>query len=375
MKKNLIVLFGGKSVEHDISIITALQVMKLVPKEYVVTPVYVQKNGRWCIGNNLNEVDAYVDFPKGVKKKREVFLKFGSPYLFCDGTFGSGKLFKVDCALICLHGNYGEDGSICASLDMCNIPYTSSGHTSCAICMDKIFTKLVLDAENISNARYVYFDKNEYKDNKGYVINRLKNELGYPVVVKPANLGSSVGISVVNSEEELDEKIQYALEFDNRILIEEFLSDSEEFNCACVTVDGEVISSKVVSVDKGKIFSFDEKYITSSIKREKKCKKSVQNQISKLAKRVYKLFDCKGIVRIDFLKKDEKIYVNEINSVPGSLSTHMFSGISQKELVESIIKDAKKNFEEKERYVFSFDSDALKVYKTALANAKTKKLN
>ena len=87
MKKNLIVLFGGESVEHDISIITALQVMKLVPKEFAVTPVYVQKNGRWCIGNNLDEVDTYVDFPRNVKKKREVFLKFGSPYLFCDGVF------------------------------------------------------------------------------------------------------------------------------------------------------------------------------------------------------------------------------------------------------------------------------------------------
>jgi len=375
MKKKLIVLFGGKSVEHDISIITALQVMKLVPKEYVVTPVYVQKNGRWCIGNNLNEVDAYVDFPKGVKKKREVFLKFGSPYLFCDGVFGSGKLFKVDCALICLHGNYGEDGSICASLDMCNIPYTSSGHTSCAICMDKIFAKFILDAENISNARYVYFEKNEYKENKECVFNKIKNELGYPVIVKPANLGSSVGISVAQSEEELDEKIQYALEFDNRILIEEFLSDSEEFNCACMTIDGEVISSKVISVDKGEFFSFDEKYIVSSTKKEKKCKTGVQKQVSSLAKRIYKLFDCKGIVRIDFLKKDEKIYVNEINSIPGSLSIHMFDGISKKELIENVIKEAKKNFEDKEKYVFSFDSDALKTYKTTLSNVKTKKFH
>ena len=375
MKKNLIVLFGGKSVEHDISIITALQVIKFVPKDYAVTMVYVQKNGKWCIANNLDDIDTYLEFSKNAKKKREVFLKFGNPYLYCEGTFGVTKLFKVDCALMCLHGNYGEDGSICASLDMCNIPYTSSSHTSSAICMDKIFAKQILDAENISNAKYISFDNFDYKKDKKEILKRIQNRIGYPVVVKPANLGSSVGISVAKSEDEIADKIEFALEFDERILIEEFLQDSNEYNCACISIDGEVISSKVISVDKGEIFSFDEKYIDATIKKQKKCKKSIENEISRLAKRIYILFGCKGVVRIDFLQKDDKIYVNEINSIPGSLSMHMFSNLSKKELVDNLINEAKKNAEEKEKHIFSFESDALRIYKNAFSNAKSKKLN
>ena len=372
MKENLMVLFGGKSVEHDISIITALQVMKIAEKQFNIIPVYIQKNGKWCNASNLCDVDTYLDFSKNVKKKKEVFLKFGSPYLFVDGRFGMSKLCKIDCALMCLHGNYGEDGSICASLDMCNIPYTSSGHTSSAICMDKIFTKQILDSCQIKNAKYIFFNKTQI-ENFSEIKKKIKKELGFPVVVKPANLGSSVGISIVKHEDEFEEKVKYAFEFDNRILIEEYLDGAEEYNCACMTIDGEIISSKVIKVDKGELFSFEEKYIACSEKKPGKCSRKLEKEISKLAKEVYALFDCRGVVRIDFLEKDGTIFVNEINSIPGSLSLHMFSGISKREIVEVLVKEAKKNAESKEKCIFSFESDALKVFKDAIKSAKRRK--
>ena len=372
MKKNVMVLFGGKSVEHDISIITAMQIIRCVPEEYKVIPVYVQKSGAWCVAQNLRDIDVYMDFSNLVKKKKEVFLIPSKQCLYSKGKFSFNKIDKIDCALVCLHGGAGEDGSVAALLDMCNIPFTSSSHVSSAICMDKIFTKLVLSAKNILNVPYEHFYKDEYLEDKKSVVKKIR-EMGFPVILKPANLGSSVGIEVVKNDGELEDKIEKVIIFDKRILVEKFLEDAEEYNCACLQVEKEIISSKVVKVEKSDIFTFEEKYIEKAEKKPQKTKKMIEKQVSMLAKEVYKLLDCKGVVRIDFLMKDEKLYVNEINTIPGSLSISMFNNFSKKEFVDILIKEAKKNELEKNDFNLSFKSDAIKVFIDAVNDAKSQK--
>jgi len=258
MKENLIVLFGGKSVEHDISIITALQMMRNIPKKYNVVPVYIQRDGKWCVADNLTDVNTFIDFDKNVIKKKEVMVGNGEPFLYIKKINSYKKYINVDCALMCLHGGEGEDGSVASILSMCDIPFTSSTHASSAVCMDKIFTKQILASCDIDNVDFCYFTKQDFLQKEKDVLKKIK-QLGYPVIIKPANLGSSVAIEIANNEKLVKEKIELALEFDERVLVEKFLTDCDEYNCACVKIDDKIMPSKVVHVDKGQIFSFEEK--------------------------------------------------------------------------------------------------------------------
>ncbi len=372
MKENLIVLFGGKSVEHDISIITALQIMKNIPKKYNVVPVYIKRDGKWCVADNLTEVDTFIDFDTKVIKEREIVLGNGEPFLYVKKRNTCKKYLKVDCALMCLHGGEGEDGGVVAVLSSCDIPFTSSGHTSSAICMDKIFTKQVLSSCKIDNVDFCYFTKQDYVQKEKDVLKKIK-QFGYPVIVKPANLGSSVAIGIAYSEKDIKEKFEIALEFDERVLVEKYLKECEEYNCACVNIDDKVVTSKVVHVDKGQFFSFEEKYIKECVKNTKKIEKNIEKQIKDISKSVYKVLNCAGVVRIDFLVTSEKVYVNEINSIPGSLSIHMFSGISRREFIENLIVKAKEKQMEKKELSYVFQSDALKIFKSAINLAKSNK--
>ncbi len=372
MKENLMVIFGGKSVEHDISIITALQIMKCVDERYNVVPVYIQRDGKWCTAKNLCEVDTFINFEKNVREKKEIVLGNGEPYLYIKKFSSYKKWKKIDAVLSCLHGGAGEDGRVSGLFSMCKIPCTSSNHTSSAICMDKIFTKQVLSSENILNVQYCSFTKKEFEESQSAVAQKIK-KLGYPVIIKPANLGSSVAIEVVRSEKELLEKVKLALEFDYRILVEKFLENAKEYNCACTIIDSKLIASNVASVNKGEIFSFEEKYLEKEEKKSKKISKPLEKEIKGLAKKIYLALDCEGVVRIDFLVCDEKIYVNEVNTIPGSLSIHLFKEFSNREFVEKLIETAKQNFEEKKHLTFVFKSEALKLFKEEIVYAKSRK--
>ena len=372
MKENVLVLFGGKSVEHDISIITALQIMKSMGDNYNIIPLYIERSGQWCTADNLDEIDTFIDFNKNVKKRKEVTLKLGEPYLYVKGMGAFRQYKKIDVALLCLHGGSGEDGSVASLLSMCNMPYTSSSHTSSAICMDKIFTKQVLSSLGIANIPFCYFTKKQFKANPKDVLKRIK-KLGYPVIIKPANLGSSVAIDIARKEKDVEDKINVALEFDERILVEKFLEGATEVNCACARIDGELLTSKVVKVSKGKIFSFEEKYIKNDVQNTKKIDKNIEKEIKKLTKEVYEALSCDGVVRVDYLMAEDKIYVNEINSIPGSLSIHMFEGISKGEFIDKLLENAKASFEEKKHLTFVFESEALQIFKREVEFAKSRK--
>lgn len=393
MKENILVIFGGKSAEHDISIITGLQaISNLDRKNFNVIPLYISKNNNFYIGEKLCYLSTFMPFNSKTKGIFSATIKPGSDYLFgCSkNIFFNGennkilssskeeldvpsnkklkKLIKIDCAIICCHGKSGEDGSLQGLLELCAIPYTSCSVCSSGICMDKIFMKKLFLASGFNTPEFIYFDKIEYLTKQEEVIEKVK-KLGFPVFVKPANLGSSIGISKCNLEEELDEAIKIAINFDRRILVEKSVEDNIEINQAVFGNSASIITSKIeLPMHKNSFLTFDEKYIQrqdAALKEENQnnlLDEEIETEIEEISKKVFKEFNCKGVVRIDYLyqKEQKKLYINEINSVPGSLAFYLFKEkFNFKNLLTKLISNAKKEFLEEQKLNLNFKSLAL----------------
>jgi D-alanine-D-alanine ligase len=382
-KENVIVIFGGKSTEHDISIITGLQVFANIDREkFNAIPVYISRKGEMFTGNKLGKIETYVNFTSNDKQIKKVAFASGSDYLLASKNHVDKTKFKpflkVDCAVICCHGVNGEDGTLQGLLELSNIPFSSSNVLSSAISMDKIIMKDVFVANNIETAKYKYFYKIDYKLESKKILDELEQNLQYPMFVKPANLGSSIGISKCKNREELDNAIEIASNYDNRILVEESIEDNIEVNCAVLGNTDYQIASKIEYPKSWSDFlSFDEKYIQRNkssktevkpeIKKSTKSKQSVSTEIEEkvkeIAKNAFKIFNCSGVVRIDFLieKKSGKIYLNELNSIPGSLAFYLFKeqGYTFKTMLSRLIDIAKKEKSKKNSNKFLYESTAL----------------
>jgi len=355
MKEKVLLIYGGKSVEHDISIITALQVMNALPEDYEFEFAYIDKKGIWWTAENLKDVKIYSNFEKLASKKRQLSFLLGENILLVKKKNKFVFKDKILSVLNCCHGNVGEDGAVQGMLKTCGIAHTSAGVLSSALCMDKSFMKDILKANEISSPEYIYFTKENY--NKSKLLKKIK----LPFIVKPANLGSSIAISVCKDEKDIDDAISLAFEFDQKILVEKLVENLKEFNCACFVYRQECFVSNVNEVtNKGEIFSFEDKYLSSSSSTHEVAQ-SLAKKIKNLTEKVYRLFDCEGIVRVDFLydEKLEKLFVNEINSIPGSLSFYLFKDIPFKELIRANIEQSLERMQEREKLVVSFESSAL----------------
>lgn len=364
MKRKLVLIFGGKSVEHDISIITALQTLKFFPNEIDCLPIYIDKNGSWWVADNLNDIKIYRKFFHYAKNLKRVSILSGTDVLLVEKKEKFLPYCQIDVVVNCCHGNVGEDGSLQGMLKTCGIACTSSGVTSSAICMDKIFMKDILKANKIDSVEYVKFDKCAYVHEKKKIINSILKTIKFPLIVKPANLGSSIGISVCQNQEEFFDAVEFALQFDERILVEKYVENAREFNCACFVYKGNFFVSSVCEVkNKDKIFSFDDKYCSKTIQTQK-LEKTLEFKVKKLTEKVYKLLNCQGVVRVDFLfdTKTNKLLVNEVNTIPGSLAFYLFKDIAFKDLLLSIIEQARFDKQEKNDLIVSYDSDALKIF-------------
>ena len=371
--KNIAVFYGGKSVEHDISIITALQVMKAMPKQYNLIPVYITSSGKMISGDNLTLAQTYLDFNKKVDKPSEIILKAGDGSLcFLKGN-KIKKTIKIDCALLCNHGHGGEDGSLQGLLEMAEIPYTSCDLTSSALCMDKDLSKVLFNSVSIPNTEYISFNYRDYKLRKEELLEEIKDKVGSPCIIKPASLGSSVGIAVCEDEEKLEGLIEECFRYDKKLVVEEFLSDFREFCCAVIKNGDYFVASRVVEVQKGKIYTFEEKYLSEKSVSEEEISKSLQEKIKKLSIETYKALDCGGVVRVDFLfeKKRKRLYVNEINSIPGSLAFNLFD-TTFSDLISTLINEGISRFEDKKNIVYKFNSKAIEKYIEMMENVKIK---
>lgn len=359
--KNIALIYGGKSVEHDISIITAMQTKDGLGSEYNLLPIYITPQGKMLTAKNLLDEKIYLDFAKKVEKPLEVIFPagFGEAWFIKNGKIKNRQ--KIDCAFLCCHGHGGEDGKLQGLLEMANIAYTSCDTLSSAVCMDKIATKIYLTHAHIPTPEYVSFDLCEYDKGRALMLAEIEEKISFPCIVKPANLGSSVGISICENEKELKCAIDNALQFDKKIIVEKFIQNAREFCCAVLKNANTEIASNVSEVKKGKFFTFEEKYLEKSEKEKREISKVLDKKIKDMAKLVYKILDCHGVVRVDFLLDDKKLFVNEVNSIPGSLSLGMFN-IPHGDLLNTLINEGIKRKEDENNILYQFNSQAIEKY-------------
>lgn len=379
MKKRIGILIGGKSVEHEVSIITGLQVLENIDKDkYEPTIIYIQKDGSWNLGKSLHDIknhktksfkDAYEVVPIASNNKLILYphpkkAKRG----FFNNLFRKPKPVDVDVVFPAMHGTNGEDGCIHGFCQMNGIPCAFGRVLSSAVGMDKVIMKKLFIADKLPIVDYVWFYKNEFLVNMEKVIANSEI-IGYPLIVKPANLGSSVGISKANNQDELIQAIQVAISYDKKIIVEKCVENLREINCAVMGYEDDLISSLCEEPLNYKDFlSYEDKYINNSknnINGKRKIPADIdaetKNKIFELAKSAFKAIDCSGNARIDFLYDGNNIYINEINTIPGSLAFYLWeaTGISFKELITRIINFAELETKERSTNIISYNVDLI----------------
>lgn len=358
--KKILVLYGGKSVEHDISIITALQAMNAVRNDVELLPVYITGDGEFVTAKNLLDVNIYSNFNKFAKGRKNITFHFGKGCVVARGKL-SVKKFYPDVALTCNHGANGEDGMISALMEFANIPYTCPNVESSCVCMDKEIAKIVLASHDVPVTDFVCGD--------GLKLADILQKISFPIIVKPCRCGSSVGITKCNNIEELKKSVEIAKNYDKKLIFEHFFEKCREFNCACLCKNERYITSKVCEVKGQGLYSFEEKYITEKPSTTFKIEKEIKRLIERLTIKTCEALECDGIVRVDFLMdSDGKLYVNEVNTIPGSLSFYMFSNM--KEVVFELIDAAIERHNSKNEISYNHDSSALQVFAKANKYAK-----
>ena len=384
MKKNILVIFGGKSVEHDISIITALQALSAIDRDkYNVIPCYNSTDGKFYTGEKLEDIESFINFSTD-KLKQVVFLP-GENKLAIK-RLNSFKPYKaVDVALICCHGAYGEDGCLQGLLEMCDIPYSSCGVSSSSLCMDKAFMKGVFSSHNLPIVKHITLTRESFLKDQEKEIEKIKNSLTFPMIIKPANCGSSIGISACFDKDTLISSVALASEFDGKIIAESAITNLTEVNCAVLKVGDEILVSNLEQpLHASEILTFDEKYLTNPTKNQKqtlnekeiKLKAGIKKQIKTLAYEAFLCCDCDGVCRIDFLidNKENKVYINEINTIPGSLSNYLFDDLTFNQLIDKLIESAILKSEKKKKNAFNYKSPAILSYLKSGQKSRKNKL-
>lgn len=316
--KNVAVFFGGKSVEHDVSLITGAITLNTLDKEkYNPVPVYVDKSGVWYTGEQLFDVDSFKNLNK--KKLKRVGLTGGENILYQIDGKRNKKLFTIAAAINCMHGERGEDGSLCGVLKMNDIPLASPPLAASSVCMEKSFTKLFLKGIGVNALPCaIVWDLFKWKD--------AKEEIGYPCIVKPDKLGSSVGVSTAENDEQLERAVRYALSFGEKAIIERKLENFIEINCAAYMNErGEVVVSECERpIGRTEVLTFNDKYVGGERVFPADISKNVSDKIKRITKKIYLALGARGIIRIDYFLENGKVLVNEINTVPGSLAYYLF---------------------------------------------------
>ncbi|MBQ4499599.1 MAG: D-alanine--D-alanine ligase [Alistipes sp.] len=358
MKINVGVIFGGRSVENEISVITAAQTMAAMNVEkYNIVPIYISKEGHWYTGDKLRSTDNYRDMKSLLSSVEEVYLRpvYGDNRLYKvrKPLFGSDVVTTLDVILPALHGTSGEDGSFQGLIEMTGIPYACPNTLASANGMDKITMKMILRESGIPVVDYAWFSDKEWLSERDDVLVRCE-ALNYPLIVKPANLGSSVGIKAVHNREELVEAVDNAIRYSKRIIVEVLVERLKEINCSVL---GDYYDCKAsvceAPVRSGEILSYEDKYLGGgknkpsegmhSTVREIPARLSdeVTEYIRTTACKTFRVLACDGVSRIDFMidEATNNIYVNEINTIPGSLSFYLWeaTGVPFDELVDTLI--------------------------------------
>ena len=377
MKIKLGVLFGGVSVEHEVSIITAIQAMNSIDTmKYDIIPIYIAKDGTWYSGAMLKDIKIYSDMDLLKRYAKEVVLykRDGKFVLQNKRGFLRKDITELDMCFPIMHGTNGEDGNLQGYLETIGIPYCEADTYAAVVGQDKVFMKQIWESSGVPVVKFDWFYDADFNREPDKIIERLE-KLGYPLIVKPARLGSSVGITVCKNNNELREAIMEAINYDTKILVEEVVKNLIEVNISVLGNYQKQSLSVIEEVGSNNaLLTYEDKYIGGSKGPSKgmaSAKRIIPARISdKLTKDVkdiaikaYKSLNASGVVRIDFLidKKTEKVYANEINSIPGSLSFYLWDKTDKEypELLEEIINLGIRDFKNKNSKVHSFDTNIL----------------
>ncbi|MDI6765442.1 MAG: D-alanine--D-alanine ligase family protein [Bacteroidota bacterium] len=347
------VIFGGRSAEHEVSLVSTTSIINFLDKnKYQVIPIGISPDGRWFSSTNV--LDAF--------KKRKYNLKKDEVCLLPDPSIQGlirydGKIIPLDVIFPVLHGSFGEDGTIQGLIELANIAFVGAGVLGSSIGMDKITTKQLCEQAGISVAPYVWFITNEYSRNSKKILMAIENKLGYPCFIKPANLGSSVGISKAHNWKQLIAAIKLAFKYDRKILVEKSIEDAREIEVSILGNDNPIASVPGEIISSNEFYDYDAKYIDGKSEAviPANLPPSITKKVREVAIRSFKAIDCAGMARVDFLapRRTNKIYFNEINTIPGFTSISMYpklweaSGITYPELLDILIQLALQQHREK----------------------------
>ncbi len=382
------VIFGGRSAEHDVSIVTALaSVIKPLElsRRYHVEAIYIAKDGAWYWDDKLKDIKLYSSgaIQEFLHKAQPASIQFdgGMKLVKASGIAGRKTTKSIDIAFPAMHGTYGEDGALMGLLDMAGIPYVGCGLGAAAIAMDKVFCKEIALACDIPISKFVVFTKSELEREPMVAVKKATSALSYPIFVKPAHLGSSIGISCVSGDADLRNALEVAAHYDDKVIVEEAVNNLVEVTLPIIGNDRPQAAFLERPMTKPEdFFDFDAKYLHGGKKGKGGGKKGAQGyseipadlpadlyaKAEKVGLAVYKALGCSGTARVDMLidQKTSKVYFNEVNPLPGSLYAHNWNrkGISNIELVQKLIAFAKERHNERQALATSFSTNYLQQF-------------
>lgn len=361
MRLNIGIIFGGKSVEHEISIISAIEAMGYADEnKYKIVPIYIDKDNTWYTGEHLKSITNFrdIDLVKRYAKKVALVRVDKSFVLQKLGMFKK-NLCVIDIVVPIGHGAYLEDGSLQGYLNMLGVPYAGPSVLGAALGQDKVIQKELLSVNNIPVVNYTWFYNYELSDKK--LVQERLSKLKFPVFIKPSSLGSSIGIEIAEDEKDFFKKVKNTMKYDKKILVEEKVNDVKEINISVLGNYKKVEVSEIEEINSNEDFySFKEKYVNNFSKIQEKdnktkpiISKEMIEDMKEYAINTFKALDGNGVARIDFLINDKtkKIYINEINTIPGSLSSYLWKAKkkNQTELFDDLIAIAIDNKKDDEQ--------------------------
>lgn len=380
MKTRVAVLFGGKSVEHEVSVISGIQaIMNMDTEKYEIIPVYMTKSNEMYIGEEVGKIESYKNIGELVKKSQRVILINDNnrvslmPYPV--KRFGKAKGVEIDIAFPVVHGTNVEDGALQGYLKTIGIPFVGCDVTASAIGMDKYIMKTVLKDNGIPVLDCQLYTLADYAEIENMVA-KIEENLGYPVIIKPVNLGSSVGISVAKNQVELTKSIDDAFRYATKILVEHAITNLREINCSVLGDENDATASECEEpLHTDDILSYEDKYVSNAKGSGSKGMASVsrkipaelsperREEIREMAVRAFQCLGCNGVSRIDFMIDEDNgnLYFNEINTIPGSLAFYLWEpiGVPYKELLDCMIQLALKRVRTEDALTFTFDTNIL----------------
>ncbi len=378
------VIFGGESVEHEVSIITAVQAMNFInSQKYEVVPIYIDKKRNWYTGELLREMETYKDLENIGNYAKEVTLTRKDDEFILQKKRGifKGVVNTIDVAFPIVHGKGVEDGSLSGYLETIGIPYVGPSMLGASIGQDKVVQKQVLAAADVPVVNYTWFYDQEYLEDEETILKNIK-KLGYPVIVKPARLGSSVGITVAKNEKEVKDAIDEAIKYDEKIVVEKMVPNLLELDCAVLGSNNKMECSLIGEMmTKNDFLTFEDKYIgnggkkgpkngnkisTSGFKIPADVDKEIEEKIYAEAQKAFRALNLSGVTRFDFLVNQEtkEVFVNEPNTIPGCLAFFFFTPKGKKypKLLDELINGAIKEYKNSQKKVTSFESNVLSTY-------------